>query len=133
MKIYPGSNRTSAFTLVELMVVIAIIAVLASLTLGAYTFAMRDSKRRTTVGSMTAIAAALDDYQLQFGEFPEPANVGSFTEILPGNRTTLEVPPVSTKPFGVTATTRSRESAAQARVETALLQTVKSKRKRSPT
>lgn len=84
MKIYPGSNRTSAFTLVELMVVIAIIAVLASLTLGAYTFAMRDSKRRTTVGSMTAIAAALDDYQLQFGEFPEPANVGSFTEILPG-------------------------------------------------
>ncbi len=84
MKIYPGSNRNGAFTLVELMVVIAIIAVLASLTLGAYTFAMRDSKRRTTVGSMTAITAALDDYQLEFGEFPEPANVGSFAEILPG-------------------------------------------------
>ena len=52
MKIYPGTHRASAFTLVELLVVIAIIAVLASLTLGAYTFAMRDSKRRTTIGSM---------------------------------------------------------------------------------
>lgn len=84
MKIYPGSHRTSAFTLVELLVVVAIIAVLASLTLGAYTFAMRDSKRRTTIGSMTAIAAALDDYQTQFGEYPEPANPGTNTEILPG-------------------------------------------------
>ncbi|MEZ5384318.1 MAG: type II secretion system protein [Prosthecobacter sp.] len=84
MKIYPGYNHKSAFSLVELLVVVAIIAVLASLTLGAYTFAMRDSKRRTTVGSLTAIASALDDYQTQFGEYPAPANVGSFAEILPG-------------------------------------------------
>ena len=84
MKIYPGTHRASAFTLVELLVVIAIIAVLASLTLGAYTFAMRDSKRRTTIGSMTAIAAALDDYQTQFGEYPQPANPGTNAETLPG-------------------------------------------------
>lgn len=78
------TRRPVAFTLVEMLVVIAIIALLASLTIGAYTFAMRDSKRRTTMGSMTAIKAALDDYEVEFGEFPQPAKSGNFAEILPG-------------------------------------------------
>jgi len=84
MKNYPVTRRPGAFTLVEMLVVIAIIALLASLTIGAYTFAMRDSKRRTTMGSMTAIKAALDDYEVQFGEFPQPASTGDFVEIVAG-------------------------------------------------
>lgn len=36
------------FTLVEMLIVITIIALLAGLTMGAYTYAIRSSKRRLT-------------------------------------------------------------------------------------
>ena len=84
MKLTRFRFNSRAFTLVEMLIVITIIALLASLTLGAFTYAMRSSKRRTTTGTFEAIKLALDRYETEFGEFPEPASKDQMVEIIPG-------------------------------------------------
>lgn len=74
---------TKAFTLVEMLIVLSIIALLASLTLGGYTYAMRSSKRRVTTGTFEAVKSALEDYRTEFGEYPEPATTGTMVEFMP--------------------------------------------------
>lgn len=76
--------HTRAFTLVEMLIVLAIIALLASLTMGGYTYAMRSSKRRITTGTFEAVKSSLEIYNADFGEYPEPANTGTSVEIIPG-------------------------------------------------
>lgn len=84
MKLTRFRFNSRAFTLVEMLIVITIIALLASLTMGAYTYAMRSSKRRTTTGTFEAIKLALERYNTEFGEFPEPAGKDQMVEIVPG-------------------------------------------------
>jgi len=74
---------TKAFTLVEMLIVLSIIALLAGLTLGGYTYAMRSSKRRLTTGTFEAVSSALEDYRTEFGEYPEPASTGTMVAFLP--------------------------------------------------
>lgn len=74
---------TKAFTLVEMLIVLSIIALLAGLTLGGYTYAMRSSKRKLTTGTFEAVKSALEDYRTEFGEYPEPATTGTKMEFLP--------------------------------------------------
>ncbi len=84
MKLTRFRFNSRAFTLVEMLIVITIIALLASLTMGAYSYAMRSSKRRITTGTFEAIKLALDRYNTEFGEFPEPASKDQMAEIIPG-------------------------------------------------
>lgn len=77
-------SRTRAFTLVEMLIVITIIALLAALTLGGYTYAMRSSKRRVTTGTFEAIKLALERYNSEFGEFPQPASNNQLAQFPPG-------------------------------------------------
>lgn len=84
MKVAIHSSRSRGFTLVEMLVVISIIAVLAALTMGGFTYAMRGSREKTTRGTFEAVNAALDTYKAEFGEFPEPAESGQTVEFLPG-------------------------------------------------
>lgn len=79
----PVRSHASAFTLVEMLVVIAIIALLAALTMGGYTYAVRGSREKTTRGTFEAVRTALDNYQTEFGEYPEPASVDKTIEFLP--------------------------------------------------
>lgn len=76
--------RTRAFTLVEMLIVVTIIALLAALTLGGYTYAMRSSKRRVTTGTFEAIKLALERYNSEFGEFPQPAGSKQMVQFPPG-------------------------------------------------
>lgn len=76
--------RTRAFTLVEMLIVVTIIALLAALTLGGYTYAMRSSKRRVTTGTFEAIKLALERYNSEFGEFPQPAGGKQMVQFPPG-------------------------------------------------
>ena len=64
------------FTLLELLVVMVIIAILASLTLGVFRYAQESAARNRSVMAHAAIKAALEKYKEQFGEYPEPANPG---------------------------------------------------------
>lgn len=77
-------SRTRAFTLVEMLIVITIISLLAALTLGGYTYAMRSSKRRVTTGTFEAIKAALERYNTEFGEYPQPAGSNQMVAFPPG-------------------------------------------------
>jgi len=74
MKMAPFSARHRGFTLVEMLVVISIIALLAAMTMGGYTYALNGSKEKTTRGTFESVRTGLDHYQIEFGEFPEPAN-----------------------------------------------------------
>lgn len=77
-------SRTRAFTLVEMLIVVTIISLLAALTMGGYTYAMRSSKRRLTTGTFEAIKLALERYNTEFGEYPQPANSNQLVQFPPG-------------------------------------------------
>lgn len=66
----------AGFTLVELLVVMVVIAILASLTIGGFRYAQESSARNRTVSAHGAIRAALEQYKEKFGEYPEPENPG---------------------------------------------------------
>jgi len=62
-----------AFTLIELLVVISIIALLAALSIGAFTMAMQTSARNRTTATLHAVVSALERYKEKNGEYPEPS------------------------------------------------------------
>ncbi len=77
-------SRARAFTLVEMLIVVTIISMLAALTMGGYTYAMRASKRRTTIGTFEAIKLALERYNTEFGEYPQAAATNQMAQFPPG-------------------------------------------------
>ncbi len=66
--------QSHGFTLIEILAVITIIAILAALTMGAFSYAQQVSARNRTTVTLSAIAGALAQYKEKFGEYPEPAN-----------------------------------------------------------
>lgn len=80
----PFRSRARAFTLVEMLIVVTIISLLAALTMGGYTYAMRSSKRRLTTGTFEAIKLALERYNTEFGEYPQPAGSNQMMQFPPG-------------------------------------------------
>src|SRR5882672_9299438 len=65
------SGRTSAFTLIELLTVIAIIAILAGMSIGI----VRGSKQRASLAraksELAVLAQALEDYRRHYGDYPQ--------------------------------------------------------------
>ena len=80
-------SRRRAFTLVEMLIVITLISLLAALTLGGYTYAMNSSKRRLTTGTFEAIKLALERYNTEFGEYPQPTGSKVMASFPPGTST----------------------------------------------
>lgn len=66
--------RTSVrgFSLIELMVVVAIMALLATLTLWGMRYAQIKAKRDKTTGFHRSIISSLENYHSEFNEYPEP-------------------------------------------------------------
>jgi len=62
-------NR-SAFTLIELLIVIAIIALLAGLAIPAVTGALQSGKKAQARNDVQQIAAAIKAFQLEYGRLP---------------------------------------------------------------
>lgn len=78
-------HNSNGFTLVELLVVITIIAILASLVLGAAGFIQKKGARNRAEAEIAAIAAALESYKADNGDYP--SNNDSYTS--PANNTNL--------------------------------------------
>lgn len=104
--------RPKGFTLVELLVVISIIAILASLTLGVSGYAKDKAGRSRAQAEIAALETALESYKIENGDYPKnsstnfpnpksvPANEGNYRDAakllfkeLSGGRTKLSDTP----------------------------------------
>jgi len=75
----PGPTR--GFTLVELLTVVAIIAILMSLVVGAFTSVRARYQRDATLEVFRAIEAALQQYYSDWGMYPWPNDATAECEI----------------------------------------------------
>jgi prepilin-type N-terminal cleavage/methylation domain-containing protein len=67
----------SGFTIVEVVVTIVIIAILASITVVAYTKVQQDSRDSVRKGNVTVIAEAMEEYYGKNGEYPSVRSVAN--------------------------------------------------------
>ena len=81
MKTYHLSTRGSAkgFTMVEILVVIAVIAILATMTVGGLSFYQQKAKESRTEIFVASVSRALDDYRSDEGSYPDDGADGSET------------------------------------------------------
>lgn len=70
-----GLRGLSAFTLIELMVVVAVAAILAGLTLGGLGFANRKGAASRAQTEVAALTAAIESYKIDFGNYPDSNNL----------------------------------------------------------
>ena len=63
--------RQSSFTLLEILTTMAILIILAGLSLGSFSFATKIAKKRSTKAQITAIEVALDQYKTEWGFYPQ--------------------------------------------------------------
>jgi prepilin-type N-terminal cleavage/methylation domain-containing protein len=79
-----STSRARAFTLVEMLIVITLIALLAALTMGGYTYAMNSTRRRLTTGTFETIKLGLERYFTEFSEYPQPNGSNLMANFPPG-------------------------------------------------
>jgi prepilin-type N-terminal cleavage/methylation domain-containing protein len=79
----------AAFTLVELLIVIAIIAILASLVLAAAGGVQKKGARSRAEGEIAALGAALESFKADNGDYPTNSSTNSssclVTNLMPTN------------------------------------------------
>jgi prepilin-type N-terminal cleavage/methylation domain-containing protein len=69
---YKKGSHQAGFTLVEVLVVVAIMAVLAGLSIAAFRYSQVQSKRQTATAAIKAIQSGLEKYSAENGEYPLP-------------------------------------------------------------
>jgi prepilin-type N-terminal cleavage/methylation domain-containing protein len=80
MKRHPQSDRTQpAFTLVEIVTAIAIIAILAAILVPAFSLAMKTAMNVKQKGQFNSINIALEAFRTDFGDYPESYNPNDAT------------------------------------------------------
>jgi prepilin-type N-terminal cleavage/methylation domain-containing protein len=67
------SVRRAAFTLIEVLTVIAIIAMLAALGFAGLRFAQNKAREKKTINILADITKALEEYRQERGSYPRPA------------------------------------------------------------
>jgi prepilin-type N-terminal cleavage/methylation domain-containing protein len=80
------------FTLLELLAVVALIAILASLAIGAGRRATETGRVARTKAELAALAAALENYQRTFGDYPQTDDAARLLQSLIGKRDPLNTP-----------------------------------------
>lgn len=83
------SRRSSAYTLIELLTVIAVVGVLVAFSIGG----VRGSRERANVAraraDLAALAAALEEYKRHYGDYPWLGEFGQASVTPTGQSTTL--------------------------------------------
>lgn len=70
-----GARR--GFTILELLAVMAIIAILAGLGAKGYSLARRQAKEDRAKAELEKLRTALEEYRVEFGAYPEQEQAGS--------------------------------------------------------
>lgn len=77
-------RASRAFTLIELLTVIAVLAILAGLIIGAGRRASETGKIARTQAELAALGAALEGYKRQYGDYPRTADAAQLLQALVG-------------------------------------------------
>ncbi len=72
------ADKKNGFSLVELMVVIAIIAILASIGLPVYNNYILRNHRTEATSELLSAASAADNFEIRFGSFPSGSSINNF-------------------------------------------------------
>jgi prepilin-type N-terminal cleavage/methylation domain-containing protein len=80
------SYRQRAFTLLELLAVIALIAILTAIVVGVGRYAAQASKVARAKAELAALAASLEAYKRQYGDYPHIASDQSIDEVAAGEQ-----------------------------------------------
>ena len=75
-----------AFTLLELLAVLAIIGALAGLMLGVGSHVFARAKRTRAEGELATLASALETYRRRHGDYPRTADAAALLQALMGRR-----------------------------------------------
>ncbi len=81
------NNGRKGFTLIELMIVIAIIIILAAIAIPNYLRMTERAKRSRVAGDFAAIATALESYSVDWGKYPVSATAVEFGKKIDGTAT----------------------------------------------
>lgn len=79
-------KNKNAFTLVEMLVVITVIAILSSIAVATFEGSRQDARNSTRAGNITIISEALEKYYESNGEYPSVVSIANNT---PGNTGTV--------------------------------------------
>lgn len=74
MKRQPNSHRPNGFTLIEVLTVIAIVAMLAAMGFAGMRYAMDASRKKDCTVLIADITKAVQEYQAENGGYPRPAS-----------------------------------------------------------
>jgi len=74
LRFYRNSNAPHGFTLIELLVVITVIAILAGLVLQTAGYVQKKAARSRAEAEIAALAAALESYKADMGDYPAGTN-----------------------------------------------------------
>lgn len=72
----PGPRRAVAFTLIEMLVVITIIAVLAGLAFPVFQSVQNSAKKTSAKNDAVQVVTAVDAFYTEYGRYPVTANSG---------------------------------------------------------
>jgi len=75
------AGRKSGVTLLELLVVMAILAILAGLGVKGYTFARRQAKEALAKSEIEKLRNALEEFRVQFGRYPQQETPGGIPRL----------------------------------------------------
>ncbi len=78
---YPRGRRQAGFTLMELLVVITIIVILASLTMGGLGFMQRNQAVQKCKAQIAMLGTGLEEYKLDFGRYPVANDTGATSDL----------------------------------------------------
>lgn len=67
-------QKTKGFTLIEILITMAIIAILAAMTIGGFRFVQEKQKYSTAEVQISLLSKTLEEYKLDNGGYPDPSS-----------------------------------------------------------